>query len=336
MLRILLFFIALSLPHQLPANAQGANHPEQEEKKSVIEMTPEELRYAYRTECAGIQFDTSQGSPSSILERAGNKVVSFFRDFANTSAIERVRLQRYDLISYQKQQRSQPKLMEKRLPGAATERYDSNSINGILAFKERSLEFSYLILPNPDNKTRTWREDRTDKKGDAVSAEKITGFTMSSGYACLALYIHPERQQNSHFRYLGCDNNFRSAHVLAFAQKPEARDYLANYTDETGSGTRFLVEGFIWLDPDSYQILRVRTDMLASETPTTLRETVTDIRYAKVRFERSSQEFWLPREINVSWEFKPQNGRSLVYRNRHLYSDYHLFTVASDYTINPK
>jgi len=82
------------------------------------------------------------------------------------------------------------------------------------------------------------------------------------------------------------------------------------------------------VDPDSYQILRIYTNMLAPERPVTLRKTTTDIMYGRVQFDNSSREFFLPQEIRIDWE--------LPYckcTNRHEYSDYHLFSVESDYKI---
>jgi hypothetical protein len=69
--------------------------------------------------------------------------------------------------------------------------------------------------------------------------------------------------------------------------------------------------------------------MLLSERETSLKETTTDISYERVRLGVASREFWLPREVYVDWGFPG----GLKYISRHKYSDYHLFTVQSDYKI---
>jgi hypothetical protein len=204
-----------------------------------------------------------------------------------------------------------------------------------ISLKERSTEFSYLILANSGKDGNTLLEDRRDKNGRTVEARQLAGFIMSSGHAGKSTYLHPAHQKNSRFRYLGRDESKHGAHVIAFVQKPEAEDYLAQYSDANGAPpVRILVEGFVWLDPENFQILRMRTDLLKAEVSTSLKETITDIRYEKVRFDRGGREFWLPKEINVSWELLNPQGWLWVYRNQHTYSDYHLFTVASDYKIN--
>jgi hypothetical protein len=311
-------------------------------KKNVLEMTPEELRYAYPQEFAGIKFEPNQDTLGLLLKQAGDKVVAFLQDFANTSAKEKVRLQRYPQRLPPLQRRSQPALLQLNqlnpMPPVvdATGRKALPFFGPSVSLRERSAEFSYLILPGSQDSGRTWVESRRDKDGRDIDPKVFSGFITSSGHAGKSTYFHPAHQKNSSFRYLGRDESKNSAYVIAFAQKRDSEDYLAQYSDAYGSPPiRFLVEGFVWLDPDTFQILRMRTDLLEAEISSPLRETITDIRYEKVRFDRDGQEFWLPKEINVSWEFLNPEGWLWVYRNQHTYSNYHLFSVSSDYTINP-
>jgi hypothetical protein len=56
-----------------------------------------------------------------------------------------------------------------------------------------------------------------------------------------------------------------------------------------------------------------------------LKEGSTDTLYEKAEFEKTVQQFWLPREVNVSWDFP-----DCVYGDRHRYSAYRLVSVDSD------
>jgi hypothetical protein len=49
---------------------------------------------------------------------------------------------------------------------------------------------------------------------------------------------------------------------------------------------------------------------------------------SNIEFDNTHQQFWLPREVYVSWEFP-----NYTYCNLHKYSDYHLFAVESDYKV---
>lgn len=295
------------------ALSQNGGKQSSKTEKTVIDMTEQELRQTYHGQLSSLKFDPNQDSLVTLLKRAGENVVGFFRDFSNVSAKERVEmLKKYRIYSG----------FDNRVYTECTGRLTPSE-------GDRRIEnYQYLILPGKNG--TSWAEDRTDKKNRPVNITELQGFMMSSGYARYGLYLHPEHQANSHFRYLGRDVGKPGAHIIAFAQIPEFRDYLGEYFELGSSvGIGLLVQGFVWVDPDSFQILRIYTSMLLPERPVTLKETTTDIIYAKVQLDDSSREFLLPQEIRIDWE--------LPYckcTNRHKYSDYHLFSVESDYKIN--
>jgi hypothetical protein len=258
------------------------------QSKTVIEMTVEELRQRYALELSGLNFDPKQDSLSLLLKNVGNNVETFFRDLANTVSKEHVQL--------------------------------GNNLGYLHE------EYSYLILPQ-----RTgfpWTEDRTDKEGRPVNLG-FPGYCISKGYAYACIYLHPDHQKGSVFRYLGRMTKGPDAYLLAFAQKPEAEDYLTSYyIAERAFLMQFLVQGFIWLDPDSYQILRMKTFMLMPDA--VLKVQTTDIYYKEVRFDNAQQSFRLPKEVDILWELP-----NVTYKNKHKYSDYKLFSVNTTYKLIP-
>jgi hypothetical protein len=228
------------------------------------------------------------------MEKAGERVAALFRDFSNTSAKEEVRMQ---------------------------------SLSRGMLRRSAKREYNYLILPKSSEGKVFFTEYRTDKENRAADQKLELGFAISSGYAGLCLYLHPSHQPYSRFRYLGRESRKPRAHVIAFAQKTEPGEYMISYYDaDTKVSVNFLVQGFVWLDPDSYDILRMRTFMQVPYT--ILKEQITDILYEKVEFENTKKQFWLPSEANVSFEIP-----DWTFRNQHKYSDYHLFSVESDYKI---
>ena len=349
-------------PQQASSNAKN---------RTVIEMTTAELR-RFDPELSSLQLNQGQDELSDLLEKAGDRVVTFFRDFPNTSSKEQIHMQRYlseNQTSKQRESESQPALLDTAgtgpvaaplvdprgvefcnllhcVPGdrrsqcvqlgcskiETPEIHKSGPATALL--QEYYAEFNFFILPGSKSAGISWVEDRSDKDNHPVNPQEFPGFILSSGHTLHCMYLHPDHQANSKFRYLGREKRKPYAHVIAFAQKPESRDYLAQFSDVASAApTRFLVQGLIWIDPDNYQILRIRTSMLTPERQTTLKETVTDISYGRIQFDDPPREFWLPREINVSWEFSSTDKLDLVYRNQHKYSDYRLFSVKSDYKI---
>ena len=315
---------AAHLPPALPPQLINANERETrippqnggeqggKTAKTVIDMTELELRQFFHDALSSLIFDASQEQLDHLLNKAGDNVVRFFRDFSNVSSRERVEMaMKYKIYD------GFDKRLHTDCTGSLTPRDGDKQVE----------EYQYLILPGKNG--TSWAEDRTDKKNRPVDLKKLRGFMMSSGYARYGLYLHPGHQANSHFRYLGRENKAPGAHVIAFAQIPESKDYLGEYFELGSSvGIGLLVQGFVWVDPNSYQVLRVYTTMLLPERPVTLKGTTTDIVYAGVRFDDSPREFFLPQEIHIDWELP--YCRCI---NRHKYSDYHLFSVESDYKI---
>lgn len=340
--------------------------------KTVVDMAKDEL-VRLNPELSNLEWVADGAELDLLLQKAGEKVVTFFRDFPDTASKEVVRMQRYLSESRESRQgrdQRQPELM---VPGAegpeAAPLVDPRGrefckllncipgdIRGLciqlgcskietpeihttsparVLLQEYQAEFNFFILPGSRETGALWIEDRVHRNNRPLNPREMSGFILSSGHTFHCMYLHPSRQPNSRFRYLGRENRKPRAHVLAFAQKPESGDFLARFSDAANDvTTRFLVQGFIWIDPETFQVLRMRTSMLVPERPTDLRETISDIVYTKVQFDDAGREFWLPREINVSWEFPVTDRLDLVYRNQHRYMDYRLFTVASDYEIS--
>ena len=267
------------------------------QRKLVVDMSVDELRQNYPSEFSDLIFDSNQDGLVSLLKNAGMRVEDFFRDLSNTSSKEQVLLQ---IINPDGK------------PQASSRK-----------------EFYYLIFSQGSKSESDWKEDRVDKKGRPAGLNNDKGFAMTSGFAFLCIYLHPHHQPGSRFRYLGRAGSGNGAYVIAFAQKTEAGDYLAGYTDlNTQIFTPYLLQGFVWLHPDSYQIIRMETRMIA---PTVLvQHQATEVNYQEVHFEGVPHSFWLPDEVIVNLR-----AQGILRRNQHLYSDYKLFDVQSDYKIAP-
>jgi hypothetical protein len=110
-------------------------------------------------------------------------------------------------------------------------------------------------------------------------------------------------------------------HVIAFAQKPETARTEERFSTDQGSAL-ILIQGLAWIDPTNYQIVHIRTDLLAPQSKVRLQRQTTDIQYKQVSFKEVASAFWLPQEVKVTVDWR---GR--VYRNWHRYSDFKLFNV---------
>ena len=111
------------------------------------------------------------------------------------------------------------------------------------------------------------------------------------------------------------------AHVIAFAQVP-AKSRLAGTFNSIIGPISFYVQGFAWVDPSGYQILRMRLELLTPLTQVGLLKQTTEIRMQEVHFNQVQRTLWLPSEAVVTSRYM-----AYLYRNRHQYLEYRLFTV---------
>jgi hypothetical protein len=86
-----------------------------------------------------------------------------------------------------------------------------------------------------------------------------------------------------------------------------------------------LSQGLAWIDPTTFQIVRLRTELLTSQPKVRLERQTTEIHFKEVAFKHVAAAFWLPQQVTVTVDWR---GRTL--RNLHRYSDFRLFNVATE------
>jgi len=116
----------------------------------------------------------------------------------------------------------------------------------------------------------------------------------------------------------------RATYVVVFAQRPETAQ-LIGYFNADSVIYPYLVQGIAWIDASSFQILRLRTELLGTPPKSRLAKRTTDIEYAEAHFKELARPVWMPRQVTVIVEWK---GR--MFQNEHLYSDYKYFKVGAE------
>lgn len=265
--------------------------------RTVIDMTRGELLQTYPDELGDLELSEDQGELESILVKVGENVQRFFRDFPNTISKEQVRRERL------------------RNDGTVDESVTQN--------------YNYTAYLD---KSGGWTEGRTDSGGRDIPPRQMAGMSfLTSGFASASLYFETKHQFGSRFRYLGRQRGEPFNHVIAFAQKPSVSDIVGGFSSVLQPlPISLLFQGFVWVDPKSFQIVRLRQDLLAPRTDAFLAGAISDILYNEVRFQSVATPFWLPRQVVVTIRFSGQQ-----YRNRHRYSDYQVFMVAVEEKIIP-
>lgn len=295
-------------PGQTAVPQQRTTNPE---KTTVVDLSFQDLRNRYGAELHDLEFDENQQDLGLLLKKAGENVEAFFKNIHDTSSKEQIIMQRL--------------------------REDGKVEASLKA------SFDYLLLSRPDPTGTSIEEYRTDSQGKSVKLrtdskalpaklDKTSGYMVTSGFAGHCIFLHPSHRFGSRFRYLGKQASAPHAQVIAFAQRPEAGDFLA----AIGSNnlTPVLLQGLVWVDPQTYQIVRLRTDLLEPPSRYGVTRQTTEVRFSEVHLQGIPEVFWLPREVVVTVErysVASVKNRPILtaYRNTHTYSGYKLFTVES-------
>ena len=193
----------------------------------------------------------------------------------------------------------------------------------------RHHKFRYIVIPHPTGDYPGLEEYRTDLKGKALDVLNSRDFFMiTSDFVSTWLFLSPADQRDSTFRYFGTQTiRKQECHVVGFAQDPE-RVHSVGVCIIRGKSIALLVQGVVWVDAETFQILRIKTWLLAPRPDIDLGAQITTVDFFPVQPIGTQRVLWLPRDVTVEAVY-----RGLPIRNTHHYSNFKLFRVES--TIKP-
>lgn len=250
----------------------------------------------------------SQEALPVILQKTGERVDDFFSHITDLTAREEISLTR----------------LRQELPSSHPE------LSG------EHVHDSYLILRHGGKSQADIVEYRTDAKGDNFDQTVVKqGYVVTSGFALNCNYFSTGFQGESTFRYLGDQTlGGQDLYLVGFAQKPGKATLTIKMRGRNGSAAHMLVQGIAWIDKNNFQIVRLRTDLLAPRWDVGLNQQTTEVTLGKVQLADIATPLWLPSSVKVYVEFNTHNGGvdeffELSYRNEHRYMDYQRYRVAT-------
>lgn len=117
--------------------------------------------------------------------------------------------------------------------------------------------------------------------------------------------------------------------MVAFAQDPHKVADPA-YFEAGGRTAPFYFQGVLWVDQATFDIVRLRTDLLSPLSELHLRKLSTELTFRSVPIRDFGAVFWLPSEVEISSD----QGAGVAEESHH-YSDYHLFHAEAKIVANP-
>lgn len=300
--------------------AAGANAP------SYIDEPLEKLIRSL-PELKTLQPAADQEELRTILEKTGENVDKLFDTFSDLEAKETVTEERLDPITGKPWK---------------TQRTDLNapSVQPNL-YNMQQDQYTYLIVRKGNLLQTAIEEYRRDADGnEAPPGVKF----LSSGFASSVLYFSRVLQSESKYRYLGEQQlGTRSVYVVAFAQIPGIATISFKMRKPEEGEINWLSQGIAWVDEYNFQILQMKTALLA---PVTLHKDCdqkdqmdTIVKFGEVQPIGLAKSMWLPTEASVHegidlHSLKDRSDREVnckayfaeEFRNVHKFTDYRRHT----------
>jgi hypothetical protein len=257
--------------------------------RTLIDWTPSQIRDLPLLR--KLRPAESQDQLPMVLERVGQTVTLLFHDFPQVACDEEVFSETY-------RGRSHMTALHK---------------------------FRYIVIPRPVGDLPAFEEYRTDLKGNPFAAASPSQlFMITSRYTSTCAYLSPADQRDSRFRHFGIQTiRNRECHIVGFAQAPEKARTVGGLRIEDKSVV-LLVQGLAWIDSETFQVLRIRTWLLAPRTDIGLSYQASTVDFYPVQLSGFERVLWLPRDVMVVIDY-----RGVLFQNTHHYSNFKLFRVDS-------
>jgi hypothetical protein len=183
-------------------------------------------------------------------------------------------------------------------------------------------DFDYLILAHPSSdQSQVLEESRTDLKApNGKRLKQEQKILHGIGFEYLWLIFQPANAPQSNYRLLGQQKMYgHETWVVGFAQSPD-RVKLPATIDLSGVAYPLLYQGIAWIDATTFNIVRLRTDLLAPLPAIHLERFSSDLRFERIDIAGLNLALWLPWQVELIWTQAGQMSGEF-----HAYTKYSLF-----------
>jgi len=213
---------------------------------------------------------------------------------------------------------------------AATEVFHQENINGSgYAESVADMSFNYLA---------SVRDIKSEKYGEALDVQEYrngsTGTEMfpnhegSVGLPSIVLIFHPLLISDFEMKCEGLSRAHGDfAWQVNFRQRADKESRIRRYR-VTGHVYPIALKGRAWIDANTFQIVRLETDLREPHPEIRLNAEHLVMEYGPVKFQKRNEELWLPASADY---YAVRRGKR--FHRRHAFTNYILFSVDMDQKI---
>lgn len=212
---------------------------------------------------------------------------------------------------------------------SATEQVEHFKINAAgLRGSPDVRSFDYVVLVSKNH----WGFFQLDEyRNGSVDPAQFPAGIATVGLPAMALIFHPILASDFDFNCEGLgQSGGRPAWQIHFAQRPDRPSRIRQYVIQKNSYP-VPIKGRAWIDPGTDQVVRLESELVKPIPEIALTKERLSIDYGSVEFHSNGQRLWLPEVA----ELYAERGTTRYYR-RHAFSNFKLFTVATNESIQPK
>jgi hypothetical protein len=166
-------------------------------------------------------------------------------------------------------------------------------------------------------------------RNGSVDPQQFPAQIATEGMPAIALLFHPVLAPDFKFECEGMGQwAQKAAWQIHFVQRPDRAGRLIAYS-AGGRSSVLALKGRGWIDPETFQVVRIETELAQPVKELALTEEHIAISYQPVRFRTQDQQLWLPQSAELHVE---RQGHR--YYRRHTFSDYKLFTVETTQNVH--
>ena len=145
------------------------------------------------------------------------------------------------------------------------------------------------------------------------------------GLPTLALIFHPDMRDDFEMSCEGLGTwNQKATWLVHFQQRENKPRRIQGYI-VNGREYSVSLKGRAWISADTFQIVRLESDLMDPIKEIQLRSEHQAVEYAPVRFPKSKSELWLPKNAELYFDFRKHR-----YFRRHSFDHFMLFSVDTE------